>query len=188
MEYVGNNSSEDANESSEGISHVMSMRSAAAISLEKRSMRMKKLAARKEGITEDLTVGSVVKVSISDSDRNKRNQGAFIAVFADITGRRKNRLVCKGGVIVHCFDRTQLSPIPSATAALVGLDVEFTQWRSLPTLTLRAAEKFRTLSLGFRIQCSCTSICNTKRCACRRAGLLRNSNCHGRNKKCINHD
>ena len=127
MKRVVNNSSEDTNESLEGISHVMSMESAAAISLEKQGMRMKKLAARKEEVTENLTMGPVVKVSISDSDRGRRNREAMIAVVARITGGRKYRLGFKGGVLVRCFDRIQLSPITSAIVALVGLYFEFTQ-------------------------------------------------------------
>ena len=71
VKCAGNNSSADTNESSEGISHVMSMKSAAAISLEKQGMRMKKLAARREGVTENLTGGSVVRMKISDSDKDK---------------------------------------------------------------------------------------------------------------------
>ena len=72
-------------------------------------------------------MGSVVKVSISDSDREKRNQEAKIAVVAEITGRGKYRLGFKGGVLVRCLDRMQLRPIKSATGVLIGLSVEFTQ-------------------------------------------------------------
>ena len=91
-----------------------------------------------------------MKINIPDKDRDKRSQSSLITVIGEKTARKKYRLVCKGGILARCFDRTQLSLIPDAIAELVGLEDELQKWSELPAITLRAAEKFKTLSLDMR--------------------------------------
>ena len=88
------------------------LRKKASESLTRQGQRMQRLAQKRERASSELKRGIVVKINIPEEGRDKRNQGSLIAIIVEKTARGKYRLVCKGGVLARCFDRTQVSLIP----------------------------------------------------------------------------
>lgn len=169
------------------------MRDIAFENMKKHGKKMSMAAAKKDGVGNILSVGSIVAVGIADVDRAKVDSTTITAVVVeivecgDVRREYKYRLACRAGVLKTLRMRSYLKPFPNATPELMDLADVMRNWRSMPEVGERACSKFIS-SVGGQgmLRCSCTTTCNTNRCSCFKAGRECNSRCHKANSKCCN--
>ena len=96
-------------------------RKAAQKAMEEQALKMQKKAAEKQGQGE-LTVGMVVQLRKEDVDRAKLDNPSATLVVLARTDADNYTVGNTAGVYKEYVSRSYLTPVPNATAALVGLE------------------------------------------------------------------
>jgi hypothetical protein len=165
----------------------LEIRSAAANAMQKQAEAMKKqIRPAREG-SYDLSVGSVVLVSIDKVDKCKMDGKRVPGVVVEITEHNNYRVVCKGGVFRQCYSRADLIFESDKTIDSFELRNEFENWRTLPKITERGASSHISMVGGQgHKHCNCIGKCDTNRCGCQKLKVKCNSRCKCDQSSCQN--
>ena len=72
----------------------------------------------------------------------------------------------------------------TANLEIIEPGVHYTELENIP---LRNVTLLKAASAQFnQIRCSCKTSCSTAQCACRKAAVICNLNCHSHNRQCNN--
>jgi hypothetical protein len=149
---------------------------------------MKRRAAARDGVGEELPVGTVVHLALADVDRAKLDHTNATLVLVEQAGLDSYRVADRAGVHNSAVSRAHLRPLPMSTPELVGLSDVLLSWRGLSKVGIRqvAASLSPAGELGL-VHCACKGSYMAGKCVCLKAGRRCNSRCHKGNKKCKNH-
>ena len=169
------------------------LRDMAYDSMTTQGRQMKKRAQAKSNMV-NFAVGSIVQVPLRDVDTTKADGKNLTFVVVEVIQKKDNscamyRLACKAGVLDTLYHPSHMRVIPT-TSGVLGLENVIDQWNGLPWIKEQKAAASMSMvgGQGKHLGCRCkTGNCRTGRCACFKAGLKCNSNCHGGiNKNCVN--
>ncbi|KAL3803498.1 hypothetical protein HJC23_014046 [Cyclotella cryptica] len=159
-------------------------------SLEGQQKQAKIMKKRAQGSNGEFSVGDVVQVGLHWVDQTKVDGKNLTAVVVEVLDGGNLRCACKNGVLKNTYAPHTVSmlPGPSNNRALCGLESAFEEWQGLPKITEREAARVVSAvgGQGFNVVCHCNGTCDSKRCSCKKAGVLCNSKCHAGNLKCLN--
>jgi hypothetical protein len=99
------------------------------------------------------------------------------------------RVAVKAGVLkcLYVYHKLRAVPEHSNDCMLNSLEEVFRGWKGLPRITEREVVRSESSVDGQgMIRCNCKGICDSNRCACRKANRECNSQCHKGNGKCKN--
>lgn len=154
---------------------VLELRSTARKNLQKQAQTMQKISDAK---FPPASVGDTVTVSVPKVDRGRGDPRNVVAVVLEATEDGFYKLGNKDGVLASMYARNQFDVVKEK---FVSTEVVPETEHAFRT----AATKGSILGgQGFR-KCNCNGKCTTNRCACRKAGELCKSQCHG-GRPCCN--
>ena len=132
----------------------------------------KKMEMRSDLNFPDPEVGDTVRIKVPDVDRCKTEARSVLACVLEKTPDKFFKLGTSSGELKQLYVRSQF--MLCHEKFLTPEDVP-----SAP-VSLRAVASSQAVGNGQGfVRCSCTQKCSTKRCLCRRKGVLCNSKCHG---------
>jgi hypothetical protein len=124
-------------------------------------------------------LGDIVLVPLDTVDRTKVDGAGIVGVVVESNKKHAScRVAVKAGVLNHLYVYHKLRAVPerSNDCMLNGLEEVFWGWKGLPRITEREAARSES-SVGGQgmIRCNCKGICDSNRCACRKANQECNS-------------
>ena len=153
----------------------------------KNSSKWKTSSEKQLGV--NLVIGSVVLIQVDKVDRGKTDFQFLPGVVVQITDRSLYRIATSAGILKSCYNRGDLRLREGANASDYDLQDMLEHWEEQGTKRVSVREAVALISptggQGYQ-KCSCSSKCDSKRCACFKAGLYCNSRCHPSNAKCAN--
>ena len=135
-----------------------------------------------------LEIGTLIRIPVDKVDRGKMDHNCVPGVIVAVTEHTQYRVVCKAGLFKQTFHRSSFYVESGRTALQYDLHDALTDWENKPKVqSIRTALAAISMMGGQgHIHCSCTTLCDTARCTCKKANLLCNSRCHKSNTCCSN--
>ena len=150
---------------------IRSKRKASQAALTIQAKRMKLASDRN---FPDPDVGDSVRVRVPDVDKGKTDARSILACVTEVTTDGFFKLGTRNGILKQLYDRSQFELCHERFLEVHDIPTEVVSLRSV------ASQQALGNGQGF-IRCLCTIKCNTKRCQCRRSGIICNSKCHSSN-------
>ena len=123
-------------------------------------------------------VGDAGRVQVPDVDRGKTDARSVLACVMEITADNFFKLGTRNGILKQLYSRSQFEMCHERFLRVEEIPTEIVSLRSV------ASSQAQGNGQGY-VRCQCTMRCNTKKCLCRRSGILCNSKCHNSNS-CTN--
>lgn len=156
-------------------SAVLQLRSKAKKNLLKQAQTMQRISDAK---FPPASVGDTVVVPVPKVDRGRGDPRTVTAVVLEATSDGFYKLGNKKGVLSSLYARNQFDVVKEKFVAVTEVSEEEHALRTVATKSSILGGQ------GFR-KCHCAGKCDTNRCACRKAGELCKSQCHG-GRPCCN--
>ena len=140
----------------------------------KNAERMKERYKKKKKV-QTFDVGDAVSVRIPRIDRASTDLHRLPSIVVERRGKKyfSYRLLCKFGVLDSCYPENELEAYGSA------LQLDITNWKKAPVVTLREASKSTNPSNAYYGKtCHCKKGCGGMQCSCRKAAKPCSSRCH----------